>query len=106
MLLLFCASLLLGLLVARTHVMVPTWFVGVCAVAVALTLKDKNHLSVAVLVLLGLSIGVVRGGNYLQRLEPYSTYSGQKITIQGAVTIDAVYAQGGQLSFTINDVDF
>lgn len=106
MVLAFCVALLLGLLVARKYAALPTWFMWATGVACLATVSHKAQFSVALLVLFGLTIGIARGADYMAKLVPYSAYSSQKVTVEGRVTVDAIYAEKGQLSFSINSIDF
>lgn len=106
MVLAFCLALLAGLLLARRQVGVPLWFMCLSGVACLLTLNRKNQLSIAMLLLFGISLGLARGADYMRQLAPYSAYSTQKVTVQGRVSVDAVYAEKGQLSFSVNAIRF
>ena len=100
-----CASFLLGLLVARLHTILPGWFVVVFG-CLAISLRKNQLFHLALLGVFGLSLGVWRGGGYLQSLQPYQEFAGQKVRLQARVTLDAVYGPNKQLSFEVSDVNF
>lgn len=106
MVLAFCVALLLGLLVARKYAALPTWFMWLSGALCLVTIRRKTQLSMALLVIFGLGLGLARGADYMAQLTPYASYSGQKVTVQGRVTVDAIYVEKGQLSFSVSNVDF
>lgn len=99
------ASVLLGLLLARFCMPLPFWLVVLFAVAAALSRKNRPLLLITA-VLCGLSLGVWRGAVYLQALQPYHDYAGQKVTIRATATLDAVYGQHSQLAFEVSHIAF
>jgi len=100
-----CGLFLLGLVVARSGLQVPLWF-GLSVVAATFIIKKGKMAQLALLCLAALSIGVWRGGAYLAQLSPYHDYAYQKVTVEVTALEDAVYATGGQLSFTSGSVRF
>jgi ComEC/Rec2-related protein len=101
----FSAAFLGGLVAARAHVYVPLWFaVSLGIISFSLLKRPVFHL---ILVLMcGLTLGIWRGGEYLQRLQPYKTYEKQAVTLRATADIDAVYGDRAQLEFTVRDVQF
>ena len=96
-------AFLAGLLLARFHIVLPLWPVFLlCVSLVAVARRPYARLFVAVL--LGLTLGVWRGGVYLQQLQPYQDLATQKVTVQATATMDAVYGQRSQLSFEVSHI--
>lgn len=62
--------------------------------------RRKNFTAVVLVTILGLSLGLWRGGIYMQRLSELKDLSGQSVTIEATATSDAVYAGATQLEFT------
>lgn len=104
-LMVFSAAFLLGLVAARFHISVPLWF-GISLGVISLSLLKKPIFHLILILLCGLSLGVWRGAEYLQRLEPYKMYERQAVTLQATADIDAVYGDKAQLEFTVRDVAF
>ncbi|PID31091.1 hypothetical protein CSA80_03075 [Candidatus Saccharibacteria bacterium] len=103
--LVLCASFLAGLILARLHWVLPSWFVVLLGLLAIAGVK-KPVFQFVVLGLFGLSLGIWRGAAYLQALQPYQEFARQKVTITGKVSLDAVYGKHGQLSFEIKKVQF
>ena len=103
--LVLCVAFLVGLVVARWHLTVPGWFV--VAVGLLLVTGVKRPVfQVILLVVFGLSLGVWREAGYLQTLQPYHDFAQQQVTLQGKVSLDAVYGKNGQLAFEVKKVQF
>lgn len=98
-------SFLLGLVIARAHVLMPAVFIFAFAVAIFLT-RRIPLLRLICIILFGLSLGIWRGGNYLQALQPYHDYAAQKVTLHATATLDAVYGKNGQLAFEVSHINF
>lgn len=73
---------------------------------VAITGVKKPFFHFILIALFGVSLGVWRGGDYLQQLEPYQKFAGQKVTLIGKASLDAVYGDRKQLSFEVKKVQF
>jgi ComEC/Rec2-related protein len=104
-LLVACGSFLTGLLVARLHVSVPFWSVLLFGLALLFPAK-KLSVRLLVVLLFGLSLGVWRGGVFLQAIQPYQDFAVQKVTVQATATTDAIYGQNSQLSFEVSHIHF
>lgn len=105
-LMLGCAAFLLGLVLARKHFMV-SGLLALVALATALILLRKRTLVVALAAIIaGLLLGGWRGTAYLHALSPFQELSKQKVVLTAHAGVDAVYGNGGQLSFTVRDVVF
>ncbi len=57
-------------------------------------------------ILLGVCLGLWRGSVGMQRLADIKTLTGQQVTIEATATSDAIYAQGGQIEFIVNQIHF
>lgn len=100
-----CAAFLLGLVIARLHFTVGGWLVILLGVGVATGVR-KPFFHFILLLLFGLSLGLWRGAAYVQALRPYQEFAGQKVTLTGKVSLDAVYGTSKQLSFEVKKVRF
>lgn len=105
-LMLGCAAFLLGLVIARKHLMISGWLVLPLLLASVLLLKRRTAITMIVVIAAGLSLGVWRGASYLQALQPYHTFERQKVVFMATAAGDAVYNDKKQLSFVVRDVDF
>lgn len=100
-----CGLFLLGLVMARSGVRVPLWF-GLAAAMTGIIFSRGKTTRVIILCLAALSLGIWRGGMFLAELAPYHDFAYQKVTVEVTALEDAVYATGGQLSFTGGSVRF
>lgn len=100
-----CGLFLVGLVVARYGIRVPLWF-GLAAVLAGVSVRKAKKVRFLLLCIAALSMGIWRGGAFFAELSPYSTYAYQKVTVEVVALEDAVYASGGQLSFTGGSVNF
>jgi competence protein ComEC len=98
-----CTAVLAGLGLSRKLQITPQiwWLIFT---PLFLLLKSKNFTSLIVICLLGLGLGMWRGGIYMQRLHVLQDYSLQKVTIQATATSDSVYSTKSQIQFTANNV--
>lgn len=94
-----CFSALAGLGLARKLSFSPAEFILVFW-PVLLLLKKKGSLALILTVLLGLSLGLWRGTEYMQKLHDLKLLSGRLVTIDVAATSDAAYGNRYQLEFT------
>jgi len=104
-LLVFCAAFLLGLVLARRHITMPVWY-GISLGLVSFTLLKRPIFHFILILLAGMCLGVWRGGEYLQRLQPYKTMERQAVTMRATADIDAIYGDKAQLEFVVRDVEF
>ncbi|MBL8121761.1 ComEC/Rec2 family competence protein [Candidatus Saccharibacteria bacterium] len=100
-----CAMVLFGLLVARLHLIIPAWFV-VAAGIIALIGVKKPAFRLVWIGIFGFSLGLWRGASYLQAMQPYQTFARQKVTLQARVSLDAVYGDKKQLTFEVKKIQF
>ncbi|MBI2008795.1 ComEC/Rec2 family competence protein [Candidatus Saccharibacteria bacterium] len=98
----FCLAVLAGLGLSRKISFEPPTWGMLIATCCLLLLKPRRIFSLIIVILLGLSLGLWRGGVYMQKLDELKTLSGQKVTIEATATSDAIYANGSQLEFTAN----
>lgn len=101
----FCAAVLLGVgsaKIARLEFGWPLIFLGCIFMCVAL--RRKGMRAIAVVILCGLAMGLLRGSQIAAQLDAYKTLTGKKVTLRAVATEDAVYAKNGQLSFTAKNV--
>lgn len=56
--------------------------------------------SLIMIVALGLALGCIRGGQFMQKLSELKAVAGQQVTLEVTARSDGVYAQGSQLEFT------
>lgn len=96
---------LLGLVTARFALRLPLWF-GLALMGVALVIRSNKRVRLILLCVGAFSFGVWRGGMFYAELAPYRTFAYQKVTVEVTALDDAVYADGGQLSFTAGSVHF
>jgi len=101
-----CVAFLIGLVVARRHVMISGWFVLPALFLAAAMLRRRTILTTCAVVLCGLLLGVWRGGVYLHELQPYQTLAMQKVEFTATANIDAVYGKNSQLAFVVRNVQF
>jgi competence protein ComEC len=99
----FCLAILGGLGLARKFSLEPQLWWLVLAPALIL-LKRKNITSLLLIVILGLGIGLWRGGIYMQKLNDLKQFTGQKVTIQGVALTDSIYGKKSQMEFTVGSV--
>ncbi|MEX2006602.1 MAG: ComEC/Rec2 family competence protein [Candidatus Saccharimonadales bacterium] len=96
-------AVLAGLVAARrVHIEPAAWWL-IFAPALLL-LKHKNITSLTIVIILGLGIGLWRGGLFMQKLDEIKALAGQEVTIQATARSDSIYARGSQLEFTAGEV--
>lgn len=98
----FCLAVLVGLGLSRKVSFVFDLWPLLLATACLLLLKPKKMVTLILVIFLGLSIGLWRGGIYMQKLAELKKLTAQNVIIEATATSDAVYAQGTQLEFTAN----
>jgi len=64
----------------------------------------KNIASLITVIIVGLGLGLWRGGMQMQKLHQLQTYTAREVTIQATATNDSVYGERSQIEFTANDV--
>ncbi len=97
----FCLSLFAGIFLAKLWLLADTsivWFLLLSAVA---STCRRNWLTLVTFCLLGLSVGLWRGGVFVQRLHNNERWYGQIVTIVGSADDDATYGKQYQLQFNL-----
>lgn len=69
-----------------------------------LRLKNRDILSLIIAVMLGLGLGLWRGGIYMQKLGQIKELAGDKVVMEAVATSDSIYAPKSQLQFTVTEV--
>jgi competence protein ComEC len=95
-----CVSVIAGLGLAR-RMSWDSWYLVLLIVPLAAWRRRAAR--VALIILIGLLLGVLQGSNYMQKLHGLQQLTGQKVTIQVSATSDAVYAQKSQMEFIGNN---
>jgi competence protein ComEC len=98
-----CLSILAGLGLSRKVSLDVDWWL-ILFTPVLLLLKKKNGISLAVVILLGLGLGMWRGGIYMEKLAELNALATHKVTIQATAKTDAVYGNKSQIEFTASDI--
>lgn len=98
-----CVSVLIGLGLAH-EVSFESGLNPILLLPLLLLFRHKNVTAISVVVLLGLSLGLWRGGIYIQKLHELQSLTGRKVTIEATATSDSIYSEGSQIEFTANKV--
>ena len=93
-----------GLGLAHANLTIAANWVWLAALIAILTFRHKQLTSILAIILFGLTFGLWRGGNYMQRLVPYKQIVGQKIIMTVTAESDGVY-DTSQLSFDGGDIN-
>jgi competence protein ComEC len=72
------------------------WFLALPLLA---SLKYKNFTSLMTVIILGLGLGLWRGGEYMRNVYLFNSLNGQKIVIVAQAKTDAVYSTNSQIEF-------
>ena len=99
----FCLCVLAGLGLSRRFFIEPQpwWLVFLPGLFL---LKHRSPTALILIVLLGTSLGLLRGNVYMTKVSELKALAGQSVVIEATATADAIYAQGSQLEFTANHV--
>lgn len=98
----FCASILAGIGMSRGM----TFDVSILFMAAMLsivTVRHKKFAAVLCVILLGISIGGLRGSSFMDKLTLYEPVYDQKVVLVGRAVDDAGYGKKSQLSFDLTD---
>lgn len=95
---------LAGLGLAKLGWQVPLGWVLMCAPLLLLCWRKILILSVPVALLLGMLVGLWRGGVVNQELNLYAQLIDQKVVLTGTATQDATYGNKKQIDFMMSDV--
>lgn len=101
----FCAAVLLGLVLARKAPLISGWYVALAAVVTLLSYRHARILSVYIIFIFGLSLGWWRGGIYMGHVRELAQLSRAKVVVSGTALIDSVYDDKSQLSFTMGALE-
>ena len=99
----FCLCVLAGLGLSRRFAIEPQpwWLIFLPGLFL---LRRRNPAALILVVLLGTSLGLLRGNVYMTKVSELKALAGQSVVIEATATADAIYAQGSQLEFTANHV--
>lgn len=101
----FCLAVLAGLGLAR-KVQIEFGLASLLLVACCLLpLRSKNLLSLLLITFFGLSVGLWRGGLYMQNVHQLQGLAEQKVTIIATATTDSIYGNRSQIQFTGNGIE-
>jgi len=100
----FCLSILGGVGLARFGFMPGMVWCGVASLFLLMTWRRRTFVSLAFVVLFGLSLGGWRGSIYMDKLAAYGPWQYQKITISAIASDDAVYDKHKQLAFNAKNI--
>jgi ComEC/Rec2-related protein len=100
----FCAAILAGLGLARLRWPMPTLVLVVLCLAAPLLVRKKSVVSVLMLIVLGVSFGLWRGGLVMNKLALYRPLIKKPVTVTGIAQGDAIYGDKTQLSFDIGSI--
>src|SRR5947207_10858485 len=95
-----CASALAGTGLARKFSFEPSVVFFLLFTFCIFLLKPKNPASLITVIILGLSLGLWRGGVYMSKSQVLKSYTAQKVTIQASATSDSIYGKNSQIEFT------
>jgi len=94
-----CSATLAGLGLSRKLQITPQiWWLAFAPLVILF--KSKNISSLILVCLLGLGLGLWRGGVYMQKLHLLQDLSMQSVTIQATATSDSIYGNRSQIQFT------
>lgn len=99
-----CIAVLLGLGVARFGATLSWYWLPLFLVVGLIAVHHRRWYAIAGVVLLGGSIGLMRGTDMMQAIAPYKELVGQKVVLQAVATEDATYGTRSQLTFDANNV--
>ncbi len=99
----FCGAVLGGIGLAKFVVLQPGWWL-VGLIPVVFLIRKKNVASLFAVVILGLGIGMLRGGYMAQDVATLKNYSKQKVTILATAQTDSIYGKKSQITFDAGKV--
>jgi competence protein ComEC len=95
----FYAAILGGVAISYIGLAAPSNFVWLGMPLFAWCLYARSLPGFLVVIYFGLVLGCSRGQHFYQQNLVYATYYEQKVTLEATVSDDAIYGNGGQLSF-------
>lgn len=102
----FFVAVLAGLGLARINISIAVWVIMAAVFSAVTILRKLRIRPILVVIMLGVAIGFVRGGAFMQKIEPYSEYEGQKVSVTIRADNDATYNDRSQLEFDATHVTF
>lgn len=99
----FCASVLIGIGLARVVVFEAAWFAGAILLLACLA-RQRRIAVLSLAVLAGLCLGGWQGTRYMYMLQAYEGYVDQKVTMVGQAGGDGVYGKRKALTFDLKNV--
>ncbi len=100
-----CVSFLAGLGLIKVGLVIEGWpWLVVVAAFCALCYKRKVLVAVPAVIVAGLLLGLLRGGDMASHLQKYDAHIGQKVEITGVVVDDATYNDKRQIDFRLDTV--
>src|ERR1700759_508381 len=95
----FCLAILAGLGLARVIDFSPPIY-AVFLLPLLILLRGRRATSLILVLLVGLSLGLWRGGQYMAHARQLQSLAEQKITIQAISSSDSIYGKRSQIQFT------
>lgn len=100
-----CTAVLAGLGFARLRLVPAEALAVIAALLVLLTMRKRSLPALMCVVLLGFSLGWLRGAQYLDHLRGYDDLANQKVVVAVRAETDGVYDDRGQLAFDATDIE-
>jgi competence protein ComEC len=98
-----CVAVLVGIAIAKLGVSADSSWVILFTLFLSLTAKNKNIVTLLVVVALGLLMGTFRGSQFIVETRQYDELFGRSVVLVGEAKSDAIY-DGPQLSFDMGDL--
>ena len=99
----FCLSVLGGLGLARAVSFSPQiWLITLSPLL--LLFRKRTVLTLYLLILLGLGVGLWRGGLYMSHVRQLKSLSEQKVTVVATAASDSIYGKRSQIQFSGNHI--
>lgn len=101
-----CLGILVGVLVsAPANLSVYSWqWLAVAGLMAGLSFSKQKVYVVPLILIAGGLVGLWRGNNYLQELNPYQELIGQTLTIKGKVKEDSDVGKNGEVVLRLGDL--
>jgi competence protein ComEC len=99
-------AFLAGLGLSRLGAEVQFAAVAVCAVPAIVACRRRGWLAIYFVACVGVGLGLLRGGQIMHALLPYSNLYNQKVVVRVTAMEDASYGNSSQLTFDANRVQF
>jgi competence protein ComEC len=101
----FCLAVLSGIGLARRINLGFEFWYPLLVLPWLFLIKTKNITALILVVALGLSLGLWRGGIYMQKLNEIKSLTTQKVTMTATATTDSTYGNRSQIEFIANKAD-